>query len=608
MNQNLKIYLKLFLFSAILIFSSATLIGSNEDDCDCCGAVNCTICSDCGNCQECVAPEHGCPCEGDCNNLCTDACNKCLDCVGCQCLTCSCCNEKFYSPDTPPENFICYLCSIPCNNCSRCKNINCDYSCPCVQHGSCNNHCDGPCNKCIDCSECECADCACDGCDAKVANEGDRCSDCSSCPCSCSGCSACIKGSSGKCGGCNDCGSCGRCSAHGCPCFGICSDSCETCGSCKNCVGCFCSGGSIERNKKQAPGIGDCTWHRKQNGGVAEQNVGSSGSSGNMIMGGFHWVNGSSGNSSSRLNNRKSAKNWQKMSKRNRRRFLKSSYMKNGMSAKTANKKAKKDTRRTPGYTLMSFGKPLSYGKVNWVKTKRYRYGDSKSKNSNGGGSSKMAKPFFQRPDVSLPPLMMPSTKEADWQVSTATRNLKIELTPLHYEPPFGPPVFLNYTYIRERNTENKWSFNYSSYLRNGPASGYVGLGSCSDDQKVYLQITHPNAHTVEYIFNYKTNIVIKPENSKTDRLFITDDSVFVLRKDNSYEEYSRNSRHGKLLAISDRQGYNLEFLHNYSGVLTSIVDAAGCHTTVEYDGDTTIYTDPTGKKAEIEYDSGLIE
>lgn len=195
-----------------------------------------------------------------------------------------------------------------------------------------------------------------------------------------------------------------------------------------------------------------------------------------------------------------------------------------------------------------------------------------------------------QRASFSLPREFERGTSSASWQVSPATRNLRVSLTPFYYEPAYGPPVNVTLNYVRERKTCGtlgwQWAMNYDSYVN------IVGNE---------LRVLRPNGVCVTYDYDYTTNAYAYPENS-SDRLYVTPLSLVIIRQDNSYEEYSL--LHFRLNALGDAQGHELRFIRDQAGGLDGIVDAAGHTNTVQRyaHGRIMQITDPLGRSAVFEY------
>jgi RHS repeat-associated protein len=235
-------------------------------------------------------------------------------------------------------------------------------------------------------------------------------------------------------------------------------------------------------------------------------------------------------------------------------------------------------------------GKRRMYGDV-----KHRQYGEHRDWSAasfRGGGSRNSAQNVYpdRPPRAALPNDYQPTSQRAAWLVNPATRNVRIALTALQYEPAYGPPVHITLHYIRERThvttVGRQWSCNYDSYL------SVVDIGK--------LCIMRPNGVILYYEYTPGTEIVKRPHNSD-DRLYFVTNSLFVIRRDNSYEEYDLCSR--RLVALADERGHRLSFIRNGVGALQAIVDAAGLTSQVSWTGTCLgSVTDPLGRTCYLEY------
>ena len=377
---------------------------------------------------------------------------------------------------------------------------------------------------------------------------------------------------------------------------------CPTCHECHKCNDpCSSGDGSNPNEGDDDPDEGDCEDHDNDNDTEGSLGRNSGGSSKSI---------------SSNLGDKKS------LSFSN----SESSYSFSGSSYGKA--KARKEKRRRRRTRAERRDRSLRNGR----RTREERR-DRTQRKKRGGGVRPYFNPAAQivsylqsQPSVaSLPFDYLPSTIDCGWQVSPATRNLRLQMTPLYYKPPYGPPVNFTMVYVRERTTKTslgiQWTCNYDSYIKSSvfPGNPVNGLPAFNPAYYVGLTFVRPNGRTTTYYYDYlsqefrapgnnRTFSMINPSgscatniNSSIDRVFYDTHYVYIVKADNSYEEYKRSN--GRLTAMADQNGYRTTFLRDNYSNLEAIVDAAGGTTTVHSTyGTITGLTDPAGRTVQFDY------
>ncbi|MBI4847383.1 MAG: hypothetical protein HY808_02220 [Nitrospirae bacterium] len=187
------------------------------------------------------------------------------------------------------------------------------------------------------------------------------------------------------------------------------------------------------------------------------------------------------------------------------------------------------------------------------------------------------------------------------WNVNMINMNLFMTDTPMWYTPTIGPPVKIQLSYNSQSSIAqyepfgNKWQFNYASYLV-VDTGGNVTIFMPDGRRDVYA-IDYQGGYTKPYgVFNTLTKIA---ENHF--ELAFSDGAVYVYNI-----PQGTSSLQPFLVEIKDAYNQKLTFGYNNNVQLTTITDASGKVTTINYNPDDLIdrVDDPFGRSAAFEYDA----
>jgi len=189
------------------------------------------------------------------------------------------------------------------------------------------------------------------------------------------------------------------------------------------------------------------------------------------------------------------------------------------------------------------------------------------------------------------------------WEVDVVSMNLFLTDTPLWYDPPIGPRVWITLSYnsqsaiAQHEPFGNKWQFNYGTYLVVDTA-GTVTIYMPDGARDAYAPDGSGGYIRPYRVFNTLTRLA-----ANHFELRFPNDTVFVYQI-----PAGTSSQQPFLTAIRDATGQQISFGYDSKVNLTTITDAQSKVTTLTYDANNhvTAVTDPFGRMAQFTYDSIL--
>ncbi|HEX8234532.1 MAG TPA: RHS repeat-associated core domain-containing protein [Abditibacteriaceae bacterium] len=216
-----------------------------------------------------------------------------------------------------------------------------------------------------------------------------------------------------------------------------------------------------------------------------------------------------------------------------------------------------------------------------------------------GGGNNRAASGFGSGSTGSAGPYGSPI-----WSINRTSLNLFIKDIPLWYTPPVGPPVEVTMSYnsqdsLTQNNSfGNKWMFNYGSYAVEDTAAGGGRVTVFMPDGSQDNYTPNGSGGYVAPIGVFNTLRKLGPTNYELE-FPGGDKALYAIPA-------GTTSLQPFMVELRDRFGYSLFFGYNSNVKLTTITDAQGKVTKLDYDaqGHIVRVTDPAERAASFSYDA----